>query len=433
MELRDPSLVLLVGSTGCGKSTFARRWFAPDEIVSSDHFRGVVCGDPTDQSATVEAFALVHQVVEARLKRNLLTVVDATNLESRGRQPLLKLAKSHGVSATAIVLDVPADVCVQRNRDRGDRGFPRSVVRHHVRQLANALRRMKRERIREVHVLRGVQEIADAELVRVRPRGWRHDLSGPFDIVGDLHGCAVELTALLRQLGWQVEVAPDGTPVDASHPDGRTLVFVGDLVDRGPEVAQTLRFAQALCEAGRALCVQGNHEKKLVRKLRKPDSNAGPGVRSSITQLEAADPTWVAAATDWMEALPGHLLLDGGALVIAHAGLAERYHGRTGGRARSFALYGDTTGERDQWGYPVRRDWAAGYEGAAAVVYGHTPMERAVWRNNTVCVDTACVFGGSLTAARWPERELVSVPARRGLWPRKAPLGVPAEGAPSAP
>jgi len=422
LTLRDPSLVLLVGPSGSGKSTFAARWFEPHEIVSSDHYRGVVCGDPTDQEATADAFELVHRVVAARLDRNLLTVVDATNLEARGREPLLKLAKDRNVGATAIVFDVPEDVCVERNRRRGPAGFPPSVVRHHLRQMADALGRMKRERIRKIHVLRGEQDVDGFRVARRRPSSWRHDLAGSFDIIGDVHGCGVELAALLRELGWQVEADPDGAPVDAAHPDGRTLVFVGDLVDRGPEIAPSLRFAMELCGDGRALCVQGNHEKKLLRKLRKPGRSVGPGVQSSLDQLAAEDPKWVRAAADWIDDLPSHLVLDGGGLVVAHAGLVERYHGRSGGRVRAFALYGDTTGEQDEWGYPVRRDWAARYRGDAAVVYGHTPLEQTRWRNNTVCIDTACVFGGRLTAVRWPERDLVSVPARQGFWERKAPL-----------
>jgi protein phosphatase len=114
----------------------------------------------------------------------------------------------------------------------------------------------------------------------------------------------------------------------------------------------------------------------------------------------------------FIHALPSHYLLDGGALVAAHAGMKESLQGRDSRRVRDFALYGDATGTLDEQGLPVRRDWAAHYHGAAMVVYGHTPVAEPEWRNRTINVDTGCVFGGRLTALRWPERELVSVPAR---------------------
>ena len=99
--------------------------------------------------------------------------------------------------------------------------------------------------------------------------------------------------------------------------------------------------------------------------------------------------------------------------MVAHAGLKESYHGRSSGRVRSFALYGDTTGETDEYGLPVRYPWAQEYRGRAMVAYGHTPVPTAEWVNNTICLDTGVVFGGSLTALRYPEREIVSVPAER--------------------
>ena len=117
-------------------------------------------------------------------------------------------------------------------------------------------------------------------------------------------------------------------------------------------------------------------------------------------------------------------MLDGGRLVVAHAGLIERYHGRASGRVREFCLYGQTTGETDEYGLPVRYPWATEYRGRAVVVYGHTPVPAAEWLNNTLCLDTGCVFGGRLTALRYPERTLVSVPAARVYHPPARPFPV---------
>jgi diadenosine tetraphosphatase ApaH/serine/threonine PP2A family protein phosphatase len=115
----------------------------------------------------------------------------------------------------------------------------------------------------------------------------------------------------------------------------------------------------------------------------------------------------------FLESLVSHYVLDDGKLVVAHAGLKESYQGRTSGKVKSFAIYGDTTGETDSFGMPVRRNWAAEYSGSAMVIYGHTPVAEPLWLNHTVNIDTGCVFGGKLTAMRYPEKEFISVPARR--------------------
>ena len=115
-------------------------------------------------------------------------------------------------------------------------------------------------------------------------------------------------------------------------------------------------------------------------------------------------------------------MLDDGRLVVAHAGLKEAYHGRASGRVRSFALYGDSTGETDEYGLPVRYPWANDYRGKAMVLYGHTPIPEPEWVNNTLCLDTGCVFGGSLTALRYPEKEIVAVPAQQVWYEPVKPL-----------
>ncbi len=237
----------------------------------------------------------------------------------------------------------------------------------------------------------------------------RHD-AGPFDIVGDVHGCRLELEALLEALGY--------APVEGvwAHPAGRRAVFLGDLVDRGPDVPGVLDLAMAMVARGAALCVVGNHEAKLAKKLRGRDVRPTHGLAVSVAQIGAREASYGDAVAAFVEALPPHLVLDGGRLVVAHAGLAERFHGDGGTAARMFALYGDTTGKLDAGGLPERRDWAQDYRGAAVVVYGHTPVQRIAWVHGTLNVDTGCVFGGRLTALRWPERETVTVAAREKYW-----------------
>lgn len=246
------------------------------------------------------------------------------------------------------------------------------------------------------------------------------DLTGPFDVIGDVHGCCDELEELLALLGYRVDW--QGEDVRVTPPPGRTLVFVGDLVDRGPRTPDVLRIAMSMAEQGTALCVEGNHDNKFVRWLSGANVKPAHGLQASIDQMAEQDPAFRAAARKFLGSLPPYLWLDGGALVVAHAGLKQEMIGKSGGKVRSFALYGDTTGETDGFGNPVRLNWALDYRGDAAVVYGHVAGPDVQAINNTWCIDTGCCFGGALTALRWPERELVSVPARKVWFEPTRPL-----------
>ena len=281
---------------------------------------------------------------------------------------------------------------------------------------------MRKEGFRRVHELHGVDEIEAATVGREKSWTDLRELTGPFDIVGDVHGCASELRTLLAELGWQLELDDAGLAVGAAHPEGRTAVFVGDLVDRGPDTPGVLRLVMGMVAAGTALCVSGNHEAKLVRALRGAKVKVAHGLAESLDQLAAQPEEFRDAVLAFMDGLISHYVLDDGGLVVAHAGLKEAYHGRASGRVRSFALYGDTTGETDEFGLPVRYPWAREYRGRAMVVYGHTPVPEAEWVNNTICLDTGVVFGGTLTALRYPERELVSVPAEQQWYEPARPL-----------
>ncbi len=430
LRIPAPALVVLIGVSGSGKSTFAAREFGPYETVSSDHCRGIVADDPNDQDATSDAFELLHHLVGVRLRRHRLTVVDATNVQASARRPLLALAREHDMLPVAIVLDPPERVAQERNAVRTDRQLGPHVVRRQRSDLRQSLRGLEREGFRVVHVLSSPEEVAAARIVRTPLYNDRRDLTGPFDVVGDVHGCLDELLDLLAALGWQVERDALGRPVGAAHPEGRTLVFVGDLVDRGPDTPGVLRLAMGMTRAGTALAVTGNHEDKLVRALSGRAVKVAHGLAESLEQLGRESEEFRVAARDWMRGLVAHYVLDEGRLVVCHAGLKESYQGRASGRVRAFALYGDTTGESDEYGLPVRLPWADAYRGSAVVAYGHTPTTELRWVNRTICLDTGAVFGGALSALRYPERDLVQVPARRVYTTPTRPL-VPA--APVAP
>ncbi|MGW7659589.1 polynucleotide kinase-phosphatase [Streptomyces sp. NPDC054756] len=419
LPVTDLSLVVLVGASGSGKSTFARRHFKPTEVISSDFCRGLVADDENDQSASRDAFDVLHYIAGKRLAAGRRTVVDATNVQQDARRQLIELAKRYDVLPIAIVLDVPEEVCAERNAARTDRAdMPRRVIQRHIRELRRSLRHLEREGFRKVHVLRGADEVEHASVVTEKRFNDLTHLTGPFDIIGDVHGCASELDALLGKLGY----------VDGVHPEGRTAVFVGDLVDRGPDSPGVLRRVMGMVKSGRALCVPGNHENKYGRFLKGRNVQHTHGLAETIAQMEGESEEFRAEVREFIDGLVSHYVLDGGRLVVCHAGLPEKYHGRTSGRVRSHALYGDTTGETDEFGLPVRYPWAEDYRGRAAVVYGHTPVPEATWLNNTICLDTGAVFGGKLTALRWPERELVDVPAEQVWYEPARPLRTEAPG-----
>lgn len=422
LDIPELSLVVLVGASGSGKSTFAREHFGAYETLSSDTFRGLVSGDEANQAATAAAFDALQYVAGKRLDAGLLTVVDATSVQPDARRSLVELAKAHDVLPVAIVFDLPEAVSVARNAEREDRRIPASVVRRQKDQLRRGLRYLGKEGFRKVHVLHSPEEVAQARIERTRLLTDRRDELGPFDVIGDVHGCRSELETLLGELGYEISRDEQGRPVDARHPLGRRAVFVGDLVDRGPDVVGVLRLAMGMVASGSALAVPGNHEAKLVRALRGAKVTISHGLEETLAQLAGETDEFRARVEAFCYDLVSHLILDEGRLVVAHAGLKEQYHGRASGRVRAFALYGETTGETDEFGLPVRYPWAQDYRGAATVLYGHTPVPSVEWVNNTACLDTGCVFGGALSAMRYPEREVVSVPAEKVWYEPVRPL-----------
>ena len=415
------SLVVLIGVSGSGKSTFARRHFAPTQVLSSDFCRGLVADDENDQAATPEAFALLHHIAGVRLRRGLLTVVDATNVKREDRASLVALARDHDVLPVAIVLDVPEAECLARTAARTDRDLAPGVIHRQRADLRRGLRGLGREGFRKVHVLEP-EDVERAVVTYEKQYNDRREDSGPFDVIGDVHGCRVELEELLAGLGYELRRDDAGRPVDAVPPAGRKAVFVGDLVDRGPDSPGVLRLVMGMVAAGSALCVPGNHENKLVRALRGRDVQVSHGLERTLAQLEAEPEEFRRQVAEFCDGLVSHYVLDGGALVVAHAGLRESLQGRSSARVRSFALYGDTTGETDEFGLPVRYPWAQDYRGRAMVLYGHTPVPTPEWVNGTMCLDTGCVFGGRLTALRYPERELVGVPAHETYYEPARPF-----------
>ncbi|WP_202078707.1 bis(5'-nucleosyl)-tetraphosphatase PrpE [Caldalkalibacillus salinus] len=230
-----------------------------------------------------------------------------------------------------------------------------------------------------------------------------------YDIIGDIHGCYDELLQLLERLGYEEDNG------DYRHPEGRILVFVGDLTDRGPKSLYTLKLVTRLVAKKLALYVPGNHCDKLYRLFLGRNVQVTHGLETTVAELSK-----VSAHTKdeikkafiaLVEKAPYHLILDNGRLVVSHAGIREKYIGQSHKKVKTFCLYGDITGEKDQDGFPIRRDWAQVYTGEAWIVYGHTPVKQPRFVNRTVNIDTGCVFGGKLSALSYPELTIEQVPS----------------------
>ncbi len=420
ITIPELSLVTLIGASGSGKSSFAKKHFQSFEVLSSDFCRGLVSNNENSQDASRDAFDVLHYIAHKRLAAAKLTVIDATNVQKEDRKYYVNLAREYHCLPVAIVLNLPENICHQRNQQRPDRQFGSYVVQRHVQNLRRSLRGLQKEGFRYVYVLNSIEEIEAVEIKRQPLWNNRKHEHGPFDIIGDIHGCCDELELLLEKLGYvtrNVETRYIASLQTYCHPEGRKALFLGDLVDRGPRILDTVKLVKNMVEAGAAICVPGNHEHKLLRKIRGKKVKINHGLEQTVAEIEALSPEirelFLKEIEQFIDSLISHFVLDDGRLVVAHAGMREEMQGRGSGKVRSFALYGETTGEIDEFGLPVRYNWAAEYRGEAMVVYGHTPVPEAEWLNNTIDIDTGCVFGGKLTALRYPERELVSVDAAK--------------------
>jgi calcineurin-like phosphoesterase family protein len=255
---------------------------------------------------------------------------------------------------------------------------------------------------------------------------WRR-VHGPFDVIGDVHGCAEELQELLHKLGYEVRFEGEGADrrVTTHAPHGRRAFFVGDLVDRGPNNPDAVRIVMDMVGRGHGFAVPGNHDDKFLRWLKGHDVKLAHGLERTVEQYKRESAAFRDQTREFFEGLPSYAWLEDGRLIVVHAGIRQNMIGQNTKRVRDFCLYGDNSGKLDAKGLPERFNWAADYHGEPMVLYGHTPVIEAERVNNSVCLDTGCVFGGKLTALRWPEQELVSVPAHKEYAPLRRGFGLP--------
>ena len=398
IEIPKLSLVMLFGAAKQERLKFAKKHFRDAEILFFSFSK-----KDFDTQTPIKIEALYHEV-EKRCALGKLTVVDATEMQPLERKQLISIAKKHHLLVVGISFEFP-----EKERDSSaeiDRWL--FLSEHGLSSFSS---------------IGSPEEMDQVTIQRVPLQVDRTSEQGPFDVIGDIHGCFDELCRLLKKLGYQIESHTDEgrTAFQVHHPDGRKVIFLGDLVDRGPKSPSVLQLVMDMVEANMAHCVMGNHDDRFYRVLSGRKVLIQYGLKQTLTQIRKCSSEWKDRVRRFLEQLPHHYVFDSGRLVVAHAGLIEPYHGRHSKAIRSFAIYGDPTGQRDEYGFPIRRNWAKEYHGEAWVIYGHTPVEKPVFQNRTVNIDTGCVFGGRLTAFRYPEQECVSVPSFR----KYADLGRP--------
>lgn len=406
ISLPKTTLLVLCGSPGCGKSTFASQHFKNTTIVSSDECRALVSDTETNMAASREAFKLFRFTIERRLSLGRFTVADSTAITKRARGELLRIGRKYGFNVTLMIFDIPTDVCLTRNAGR-DRRVIRPVIARMQKMLKRTLKVVHQEGFDGVHLV-SEEDLRDPAF-KIEIRNHEATLPGPFDIIGDIHGCYDELITLLGKLGYRRQFNY------YTHPAGRKAVFLGDLTDRGPRSLDSFWLVKTMVDSGNALYVPGNHCRKLFRYLEGRNIKIAHGLEKTVAEIKALpddeEEFFKEEFLQLFREAPPYLILDRGKLVVSHGGIKEEMIGRVTERIKNFCFFGDTTGEVTEEGLPVRRDWAREYGGDALIVYGHTPVPEAKFVNNTIDIDQGCAMGGHLTALRYPEREVVQVPA----------------------
>jgi len=409
--LRQPAVIVMIGLAGSGKSTWARQVFPHLRVLSSDDMRETLTDDATHHGCSKDAFRMLRELATLRLRYGRPVVVDATNLQNYARQPWLELAANQDVPAIAVWLDVDAEVAIARQHAR-ERKVPSKAIRRQAENLEGLHDALLKERWSGIY--------------RLQPNdsdGWRIDAIRPWtpperepvgaggvrlrwrdvDVIGDVHGCVEELRALLEALGWRRD------DTGWHHPEGRHLVFAGDLVDRGPASLRVLDLASELVEGGHALLVLGNHDDKWWRVLRGNNVKVQHGLETTLAEWDALDEAAQARArarhTALFESAVYWALFDpdperphdflNERLVVAHAAWKPSVMRANLKHNRYFCLYGPTTGRTDasRDNLPERLDWTLQYPADAPhCVHGHTAfMGPVVSRNNTRCIDLSLI------------------------------------------
>lgn len=399
MKLKKRSLVLLIGPIGCGKSTFASKYFG-SHIVSADNIRELISGDAGNQNVSRDAFDILNLLIDTKMRYDFPVIVDNLNHRPSSRRDLLRMADKYGYNKVAVVFDETDLATCQRQNAGRTRVVPREIVEKQYNTFRENIKFLGAEGFDQMFHAKEVTEAFEFDNRDLSP----NQKVDKAVIIGDVHGCLPELLALLQKLNEQGY---------GEH----KVVFVGDFADRGPANAGTLELIADMVEQGRALAVRGNHDDKLLRYLKGANVKLGHGLQATVNQIETnmESKALKEKLLKFLGGLPLYLSLDEGKLVVSHAGIDDDMIGQSdNGAIRSFCLYGKTTGRKLENGFPERIDWAAERvvtEASPLIVYGHHAAAEPYLINKTAMVDTGACFGGDLSAYVYPEGKVVSVKA----------------------
>lgn len=436
IHLPHAGIILLVGPSNTGKTTLLNQLIQenqllPSEVVSSDQFRILVSdnefiswnGRPKDESDALfheyqqisnAAFDAMDYVISKRSKLNKLTFIDATHLREEEHDKYLQMGKKYHVPVIAMVLNISETELIRRDNERT---FPRgrNRIKQQYQHFKNTLRFIKKKPYRRVYML-GEDELQVLNINRLE-NPLTIDVGNGIDLIGDIHGCFDEFLEILNKLGYREN--EDGYYI---HPEGRKILSLGDVLSRGPRSIATLQLFQKHVTAGHAYMIDSNHGWKIARWLNGKNVTLAHGDENVAAEFEDFESQYSSEETEKVKAQIKELLLEAkshyiiqkngvNVVVATHAGIKDHYIGKQSPRISDFCRYGDHDG-LDENGKPIRKDWSVSHQSSELIVWGHDPKPQPLLVNNTLNIDQGVVFGGSLTAYRYPERQLVSVKAK---------------------
>jgi diadenosine tetraphosphatase ApaH/serine/threonine PP2A family protein phosphatase len=392
VEIPENSMVIVVSGTLCIGEEFAHRLFSRELIISI-------------KEKSKNQFSHIQKILSNNSPIVICCLSDQEIVEE-----LLLCCKKNYIKPVLFLLKFSEECSENKHIDKASITDAFSGFKYHIKGKS-----------KKTYVFNSKKE-ADllTSVVRKKLKVNKRSEQGPFDIIGDVHGCFDELRELLTKMGYKIEKVEEDLVhygYKVTPPISRKVIFLWDLVDRGPFIMDTLKLAMSMVNDGIAYCILGNHDEKFLRKLKGRNVTIMHGLEMTMEQLKNESKEFKERVKSFLNDLPFQLVLDEGRLIVVHAGVKENMQGKTGPEVKEFALYGESTGDKDEYGLPERINWAKDYTGKALVVYGHTVVENTVRLNNTLNLDTGCIFGGKLTALRYPELTLVEVHAKKEYIP----------------
>lgn len=425
-------IVLLIGPSNSGKSTLLKQLVdkgqvLPSEIISSDEYRVRVSNvefidwahrwkDVSEslydeyQRISAEAFSLMEATIEARCRLNKITFVDATHLYPDDRKRYIELAKKHHVPVVSLVLDVDQELLLLRDKNRENpRGSKRIKQQYQV--FKREKRFIKKEGYFATYFITVTNEV---EVTRANSNATHLEVENGIDIIGDIHGCYEEMIQLLEQLGYEKNAQELYV-----HPEGRKFLSLGDIMSRGPESLKTMSFFLRHVKEKLAYMIDSNHGWKIARWLEGKNVTLNHGdelVAREFEQYEHLDDIdrLKEELKEFLLKAPSHYVLTKNGiptLVCTHAGIKDEFIGKQSDDISDYCRYGDHEGV-DDTGRPIRKDWTIHHKTSILIVWGHDPKPKPLVINNTINIDQGVVFGGELTAFRYPEKKFVAVQAK---------------------